>query len=521
MYGAEVAVETLKANGVDVYFTNPGTSEMHFVSAIDKVDGVRVILGLFEGVVTGAADGYGRMAGKPAATLLHLGPGLGNGIANLHNANRAHTPVVNIIGDHAASHLALDAPLTSDIEGLARPVSSWYHSVENVAALAGDCQKAVVAAMTGKGQVATLTVPADVAWLDGGSALGKADIPARSKADDAAINHAAEALKSDGKAVLFIGADALLDKGLEIAGRIAEATGCRLMCPTFNGRISRGAGRVKVDKLPYFAEMAMGELAGNDHLILLGADAPVSFFAYPGKPGWLTPEGCELHKVATAHDDVLATLEALADAVGAKAAAEMRTPLNVPSLMPGELNAISMASSIMHHMPEGAIISDEAATSAVPQWMMSMTARPHDWLDLTGGAIGQGLPVAVGAAVACPDRKVIALQADGSAMYTLQSLWSMARENLDVTTVIFANRSYAILNIEFARVGAGAPGEKARSMLSIDNPELGFADMARGMGVESVRVETVEDFDKAFKAAMSRKGPFLIEAMIDPVIPQI
>lgn len=515
MNGAESLVSTLVGSGVTTCFSNPGTSEMHFVAATDKVEGMHTILCLFEGVATGAADGYGRMKGTPAATLLHLGPGLANGLANLHNAKRASTSIVNIVGDHATYHSQYDAPLTSDIVGFARPVSGWIHTSTSAKTVATDGARAIAASMQGQGQIATLILPADTAWND---ALGPAPAlatPSLAAPDENAVNEAAKALSSSKKPVLMIGADALRGEGLKHAGRIADATGAKLTCPTSTARRERGAGRVLVSPLPYFGEMIEAELQGVDTMVIAGAKPPVSFFAYPGKESWLTPDECEIIYASHPHQNSTQALEALADAVGAADAPTLFTPhqTELPSDS-DDLDQFTIGKIIAHLLPEGAVVSDEANTSGIGPALATATAAPHDWLSLTGGSIGQGLPLAVGASVACSDRKVICLHGDGGAMYTLQALWTAARENLDVTTIIFSNRSYSILQIEFDRVGVGAPGPKALSQLDLTNPELDWVKLSNGMGVHATRAETLRAFREQFADAMTSHGPCLIEVVI-------
>ena len=516
MNGAESLVRTLVDSGVEVCFSNPGTSEMHFVAALDKVEGMRAILGLFEGAVTGMADGYGRMAEKPAATLLHLGPGLANGLANLHNARRASTPIVNIVGDHATYHAQYDAPLASDIMGFARPVSGWVHSSTSPKTVAADGARAVHAAMQPPGQIATLILPADTAWLDAEHPAPKLPFVSPAAVSSSAVDAAAKALGNGKKTAILVRGAALKEKGLAAAGRIAAKSGARILCDTFAPRLQRGAGRVAIERIPYFAEQIVETLANVEQLILVGAKPPVSFFAYPGKPSWCTPEGTEILYLAHAHEDGTAALEAVADAVAAPKEPAGVAPLQKPDLPAkgAALDQVTAGQVVGHFLPDNAIISDEAATSGIGSAIATANAAPHDHLSLTGGAIGQGLPLATGAAVACPDRKVVCLHGDGGAMYTLQALWTQAREKLDVVNVIFANRSYAILNIELMRVGAENPGPKALSMLDLHNPELNWVELGQGMGVESTRVETVEDFADAFSAAVKQKGPRLIEVMI-------
>ncbi len=515
MNGAEAFIATLHAAGVEVCFANPGTSEMQLVAAVDRQHGMRAILGLFEGVVTGAADGYGRMADKPAITLLHLGPGLGNGLANLHNARRAASPVINMVGDHATYHLHYDAPLTSDAAGVARPMSDWVRVSKSARDLAQAGAEAYAVAQSYPGKIATVIVPADHAWSEGS---GEVAVPALSKpaqAPAAAIAAAAAALKEgEGPKCLFLGGRALHEEALVEAGRIAAATGARLIAETFAARHQRGAGRVAVEKLPYFGEQAEAYLAEFKTIVFCGTEPPVSFFAYPGKPSWLSPEGATLVRLASLREDALAALAGLADELGAPAQpALVQAGTSFPA-DPGKLNSANLGAILAELLPEQAIVSDESATSGGAAFAMCAGAAQHDWLQLTGGAIGQGLPLAVGAAVACPGRKVIALQADGGGMYTLQALWTMAREQLDVTTVILNNGSYAILNIELMRVGVQNPGPKALSMLDLKNPALNWSQLAEGMGVPAVRVDTSEGFRAALAEALAHKGPRLIEALL-------
>ncbi len=515
MNGAQSLIRTLVDSGVEVCFANPGTSEMHFVAALDTVPEMRAVLGLFEGVVTGAADGYGRMAGAPAATLLHLGSGLGNGLANLHNARRARTPVVNVVGDHATYHKRYDAPLESDIETVARNVSGWYRSSARSADVAGDAAQAVAAALGPPGQVATLVLPADVSWSEPAAPAPPVPPAVRRIVPDAVVEAAAKALRSGEHAALLVGGTATLERGLVAASRVAQATGARLFGETFLTRLERGAGLPPLERLGYLAEFMQAQLAGARHLILVDAREPVSFFAYPGKPSHLVPEGCEVHVLATGGDDAVAALEHLADLV-AGGEEPLRQEASRPEPPTGALTAEAVAQAVGALLPEGAIVSDEANTSGL--WAPAATAGcpRHDWLTLTGGAIGQGLPLATGAAVACPDRPVLALEADGSAMYTLQALWTQAREGLDVTTVVFNNRSYAILNMELGRVGAEAGGPKALDMLDISRPDLDFVALAAGMGVPATRATTADELVEQLGRAFAEPGPHLIDAVLAP-----
>ena len=514
MNGAQALIRTLVDGDVDVCFTNPGTSEMHFVAALDSVPEMRATLGLFEGVVTGAADGYGRMASKPAATLLHLGPGLGNGLANLHNARRARTPLVNIVGDHATYHQQYDAPLQSEIDGVAHAVSGWMRTSVRTGDVARDAADAVAAAKSPPGHVATLTLPADVSWGEGAEPAKPTAPAPRAVVPDDLVDAVAKVLVSGEPCGLLVGGSATSERGLVAASRVANATGAKLLGETFPARLERGAGRPPLERLGYLAEFMTAQLAGLRHLVLVDAKEPVSFFAYPEKPSYLVPDGCDVYVFAAGADDAVGALEHLADVVGG--ADPTTQPAQRPERPSGELTGEAVANAVGALLPEGAIVSDEANTAGL--WVAAATAGapPHDSLTLTGGAIGQGLPVATGAAVACPDRKVVCLEADGSAMYTLQALWTQAREGLDVTTVIFNNRSYAILNLELSRVGAESPGPKALDMLDLSRPDLDFAALAEGMGVPAARATTADEFVTALERGLAEPGPYLVDAVLPP-----
>ena len=515
MNGAESLVRTLVAAGVDVTFANPGTSEMHFVAALDRVDGMRCVLCLFEGVATGAADGYARMADKPAATLLHLGPGFGNALANVHNAKKANQPMINVVGDHAIYHKRFDSPLTSDIETIAKPVSHWVRTGASSQTVAADGRDAIIEARRYPGKIATLILPADTAWGEGSGPIAVPPQRARSKVDQAAVRDTADLLAHGSATLLLIADVGLRADALAWASRLAQKTGCRVMAPGANARVERGAGRVSIGRIPYPVEQALQVLAGVKHLVLVGAAPPVAFFAYPGKPSVTTPPDCQIHTLAEPHEDLADALERLADAVGATKTKPMLAAHKVPE-MPADqrLTPETIGAVVGALIPEGAIIVDESVTTGRNFFATTEGAPPHDWLQLTGGAIGEGMPLAVGAAVACPDRKVINLEADGSGMYTLQALWTEAREKLNVLTIIWANRAYRILRGELANVGAENPGRKAHDMLSLDDPALDWVSLARGCGVDGVRVATSDDFARAMKAGIAHNGPFLIEVVI-------
>ena len=520
MNGSEAMVHTLLAGNVDVCFANPGTSEMHFVSALDRAPGMRCVLGLFEGVVTGAADGYYRMAERPAATLLHLGPGLGNGLANIHNAKRGNSGMVNIIGQHGLDHIHNDAPLNSDIEAIARPVSHWVKTTRSSVAAPMDTAEAVSQASSTPGRIASLILPANCAWESsdpGKYSTAPAQVAAAPLTDS--IKAMAALLLDPARAAqttLLLGGPALRAKAAEFAGRIAARTGCKLACEPRNPRMERGAGRVNIMPLPFPVDGAVAMLKGTKDLVLIGAAPPVAFFAYPDKPRKIQQLDCAVHTLATLGHDILGTLRELCEAVGASdtAPVQVGSGPNGEALPTGAATADTLGYVIAATLPENAIMIDEAVTSG-RQFATAMTlAAPHDCIDITGGSIGFGLPAAVGAAVACPDRKVFAFIGDGSAMYTIQSLWTMAREQLDVTVVIFANRSYRILRGELANMGGPAPGENARRMLDLDRPYLDFVAIAKGHGMAGSQVDSLEGLADALRIAARERGPRLIELVM-------
>jgi acetolactate synthase-1/2/3 large subunit len=509
--GAQALINTLVDGGVDVCFANPGTSEMHFVAALDTVPRMRGVLALFEGVATGAADGYARMADRPAGVLLHLGPGLGNGLANLHNARRARVPMVVVVGDHATYHKKYDAPLESDIDALAGTVSGWVRRTGVVADVGTDAVDAIAASRSGS-HVSTLILPADVSWSDG--AQPAKALPVRPTGADPALARAVlEALRSGEPTVLMVGGDGTRGPGLAAAARIAEATGARLLCETFPTRLERGAGVPAIERLAYFGEAAAAQLAGAKHLVLAGAKSPVSFFAYPGMPSDLVPAGCDVHVLAE-HSGAADALTALADELAPGTVAQVASASR-PPLPTGALTSASVADVIAALMPERAIVVDESNTSGLLLPQATAGAPAHDWLTLTGGAIGYGIPTAVGAAVAAPDRPVLSLESDGSAMYTISGLWTQARENLNVTTVLYDNSAYDILRIELQRVGAGsAPGPKALDLLDLSRPTMDFVKIAEGLGVPARRVRTAEELADALRGAFAEPGPHLIDAVV-------
>ncbi len=513
MNGAESLVRTLLACDVNVCFTNPGTSEMHFVAALDHVPGMRCVLALHETVATGAADGYYRMSRKPACTLLHLGPGLANGLSNLHNAKKAGSGVVNIVGEHAPTHVELDAPLTSDIEGIARPVSHWVHTSHDVGDLGTDAARAVQASVSAPGQIATLMLPSETAWTEGGLVAGALPAPDFAPFAQEVLDEATRALGGP-DSLLLLGGQALTEENLLTAGRIAAQTGCVLLSEWSNARMERGAGRVSVGRVPYPIDQALDVLKPFKRIVLVGARAPIGFFAYPGKPAVLTAEGAEITKLAGADADLTGALDALAKAAGATETPPAHiAERKVPERPSGPLSPDSIADLIGRAIPEDAIVVDESITTGRAFSPATKGAPKHTWLNNCGGSIGYGMPTAIGAAIACPERKVLGLLGDGSAMYSQQALWTMAREALDITVLIFANRSYSILRGELTNVGVSNPGPRAIDMLSLDRPDLDWVQMAGSMGVEACKAADCDALEAALETGLGSDKPYLIEVL--------
>jgi acetolactate synthase-1/2/3 large subunit len=509
--GAHALIKTLVSSGVDVCFANPGTSEMHFVAALDDVPGMRVVLGLFEGVATGAADGYARVTGRAAATLLHLGPGMANGMANLHNARRARVPLINIVGDHATYHAQYDAPLNSDIETVARTFSGWTQRPTRPADVGPAAAAAVAAAMTPPNSISTLILPADASWGEDALPAEPLAHAARERVPDDVTGSIAKLLMSGERCLFLLGGSAARAGALRDAARIAATTGADVLLETSIARLERGGGLPSFARLNYRAGTAVRQLSGARHLVLVDARSPVAFFAYPGRDSDLVPAGCEVHVLSAGADDAAGALADLAERVGAGPAAPQ--PMTRPPRPVGALTPQSAADAIGALLPDDAIVIDEGVTSGGYAAAATASGPRHDWLNVTGGAIGIGLPLAVGAAVAAPGRKVVGLQADGSSMYTIQALWTHAREYLDTTTVIFNNRQYNILRSELKRVGA-TEGPKAFDLLDLSRPDIDFVALASGLGVEAERATTAEEFTAALERALADDGPRLVEAIL-------
>jgi acetolactate synthase-1/2/3 large subunit len=510
MNGAEALVRTLVDAGVNTCFANPGTSEMHFVSALDRVPGMRCVLGLAETVVTGCADGYGRMMERPAVTLLHCGPGLANGLANLHNARRAGTPIVNIVGDHATYHTVYDTPLTSDIEGLAKPMSHWVKTSRSAAEVAADAVAAIQAAGSNPGKIATLILPADTAWGESSGTQPPLEISKPPPVGPETIRHALNRLRQRGPTMLLLGGTALTKEGLAAAQKIASATGCSVRTTTFVARLPRGRNQPPVDRLPYSVDEAVTLLEKFENLILVGAPPPAAFFAYPNKASELWGPGTEVFALATPEEDATQVLVGLADELGSVSIVLSSHPAAHLEAPTGTYTPAGFAQALSRLIPENAIIMEDAVTSGRGLFPPTFGAAPHDWLQNTGGAIGGGMPTATGAAIACPDRRVICLQADGAGMYSLQALWTQARERLNVVTIVFANRAYRILQGELKAVGA-REGPTSERLFSLADPSLDWVKLAQGMGVGAASTSTLEGLQDLLSSALRNEGPFLIE----------
>ena len=516
MNGAESLVKTLLSGGIDVCFTNPGTSEMHFCAALDQHSEMRCVLGLQENVVTGAADGYARMMDKPAATLLHLGPGLSNGLANIHNAKKGRTSMVNVVGDHATYHREFDAPLTSDIEGIAGPVSHWFKTSVTSDDVSVDASEAITASNTYPGLISTLILPADSAWTETEKPIITASAANEPEGPDVdEVRKIADILRSDEKTLLLIGGRTLREMSLELASCISTGTANTiLMTENLISRMERGAGRVAVNRIPYPVDQAIDVLKDIQHAVLIEARDPVAFFAYPGKPSRLLPEDCQVHELAGPSSNGVLALEMLADELGVRNVKPQVSNFHISGIDNRPLDAESIAVVIANAIPENAIIIDEALTTGRQFFPVTSTANPHTWLQITGGAIGIGIPLAIGAAVAAPERPLITLQADGSGMFTVQGLWTQARECLNVTTIIFHNRAYKILLDEMRNVGIDNPGPGALSMFELDRPMLDWVALANGMGVEAGRAKDTVTLAREIQRGLSCEGPYVIEAYI-------
>ncbi|MEP7004693.1 MAG: acetolactate synthase large subunit [Sphingomonas bacterium] len=511
--GAVALLKALRTGGARICFANPGTTELTLVDALAEVPEIRSVLALFEGVCTGAADGFARVSGEVPLTLLHLGPGFANGIANLHNARRAHSGIVNLIGDHASWHLPYDAPLTSDIESLATPVSIAVIRMRDTAQISVDAIRALEAAAGTPGGPVTMIVPTDIVDAKVESGAVPSPAPPRPRAVDAArIEDAAAIAAKAGDLILLLGGDALAEAGQRAAAAIVAKVGGRVLMEPYPAIVALGGDLPPIERQAYFPDDVIRQM-GDAYVILAGARAPISYFGYEGYPSQLVRDD-RLFCLSTLEDDGPAALELLAANLGSmpvepvetgSATTEASTP-DTP-LSPGIITA-----ALIERLPENAIISLEGSTLGGPWLRQAHQARRHRVMTNTGGAIGQGLPCAVGAALAAPASRVVSLQSDGSAHYTLQALWTMAREKLRVTIILAANHRYGILQTELDRVEAPLEDPVIASLTRLDNPRADWVALAAGYGVDAVRVTNAGELNAALERGLSLDGPLLIQA---------
>ena len=517
MNGAKIILETAKEAGVTVCFTNPGTTEMPLVLAFNSDPSIKTILGLFEGVCTGAADGYGRMLNVPALTLLHLGPGLANGIANLHNARRAKVPLVNLIGEHTTWHRSADPPLAMDIETLSSTVSGWYKTNQYPYTLSQDLADAIAAA--DYGQISTLIVPNDNQLAECPNYKIFRPVFSFEPYDSDSIDNAAQILRAHKRTALLLGGRSLRDRGLQAAARIRAATDCDLITEHLPAYIERGAGLPDVVRIPYFPEAAIKLLSRYEAVVIVQTGEPVSFFGYEGYSSYLLGADQIKVRIASPEQDAAEVLEHLCEALGArndrKIPETILSKLNRPDIPNGQLTPENVCRTVAALQPENAIIVDEGITTSGAYYPLSAGLPRHTFMTTTGGSIGWGMPCALGASVACPERQVINLQADGSAMYTVQALWTEAREGLNITTLICANRSYNILKAELSRIGGASIQPEVFSVIDLESPVINWTNLARGMGVPAVTADTTEGLAKELIRSLSEPGPHLIEMLID------
>ena len=512
--GATVLLRALQAGGADICFANPGTTELTIVAALAEVPEIRPVLCLFEGVCTGAADGYARISGKIPLTLLHLGPGFANGIANLHNARRAHSKIVTIIGDHATWHLEHDAPLTSDIESLARPVAVDVVRIHSSDSIAEGAVRALTSTSSGSGGPATIIVPTDVMDASTTDSLRvSAFHPGRTEpVTSTAIEKAAAACRGGKEVILLLGGDALAIEGQSAAAAIATATRARLVMEPYPAVVTLGGDLPRIERQAYFPDDVIRQF-GEATVILAGARRPISYFGYEDYPSVLVPED-RLVVLSRPGEDGVSALKALADQLGATQPCNERPESGhaAPLDASAPLTPNAIVEELLVQLPEDSVISLEGSTLGGPWLREAYRARRHRVMTNTGGAIGQGLPCALGAAFGAPGSRVIALQSDGSAHYTVQALWTMAREKLPVTIILAANHRYGILQTELKRADTPLDDPAVASLTRLDDPRTDWTALAAGYGVAAVRATTVAEFREGLMRALSADGPLLIQA---------
>ncbi|TYT74259.1 acetolactate synthase large subunit [Desulfobotulus mexicanus] len=509
MNASEFLFKSFAHAGITTCYANPGTTEMPLVEAFDRVKGIRPVLCLFEGVATGAADGQARMTGKPGLTLLHLGPGFANGIANLHNARRAKSPIINLIGDHATWHRGANAPLTMPVEKLAASLPGWVRYAGRTRTLGADLLSCYEAAMSGG--IASLVLPHDLQAMEMNNLPEELSYHAYYKENQQTLESAADMLKNAKNAALLLGGSALGVEGLKAAAAICGKTGASLFMETFAARMERGKDIPAPERIPYFPEAAIERLKDFDTIILAGMDAPVAFFGYPGIPGQILRPGHHTLQIAKSEDDAANSLKTLAKILAANAGDIITQGSPLFDADPGEqLDMVSLGIILASMQPENAIVVDEGISSGIFYNYYATGASAHTSLSITGGAIGFGMPCAIGASMACPERPVIGLQADGSAMYTFQALWTQAREKLPITTILCENGGYNILDIEMSRAGISSPGPMAASLTKFKNPSIGWVGLAESMGVPAEEVHTASQLQQALSHRNFMDGPKVI-----------
>lgn len=512
--GADVMFEALYQGGAEICFANPGTTEMTMVSALARNGKIRSVLSLFEGVCTGAADGYNRVSGKVPLTLLHLGPGFANGIANLHNARRAGSRIINVIGDHATWHLAYDAPLTSDIESLASPVSRQVIRMASTATIVQDVDLAFAATCEAEGGAATLIVPTDV--IDAEASRNAQQLVAQpwsgAVVGEERIAEAKAALAGAQDVIVLLGGNALTEAGVRAGAAVAAHLGGRLLMEPYPAIVTLGGDLPAVERQAYFPDDVIAQM-GNATVVLAGSLMPISYFGYEGWPSQLVAEERLVRLAGPEHDAVGALLD-LGEALGARTlAVQAAAEPSAPTADRGAaLTPPLVVEELLAQLPHDAIISLEGSTLGGPWLRNAHRARRHRVITNTGGAIGQGLPCAVGAALAEPEARVVSLQSDGSAQYTLQALWTMAREKLPVTVIMAANHRYAILQTELTRAEAPLDDAVIAGLTLLDNPRVDWTALAAGYGVKAVRVTTTGELEAALAEGLAHDGPMLIQA---------
>lgn len=513
--GAQHILTGLSDAGIELIFTNPGTTEIYFVDALGKVPIPRPVLTLTEAVAAGAADGAARIGGQPTALLLHLGPGLANAIAYLHNAKRAHSPIVVVVGDHSQGVANQDPPLASDIDSLAHTFSKAVIHVTQHEHPRHSAARAGYIAVDATPGIVTLIVPSDLSWSETND-IPRLQRPPRTPLNtpESTLERASAALiEPDGTAVI-VGGDLLRTEGQETLERLTRCQNLTVWANTFPARMDRGYGRPRVRRLPYLPEMAIAALENTRRVVIAGGANPVPFFGYPHLPDRLVTEECEIITLTSDPSAAPSSIAALMPN------AEELTLLGSTHIEPATkdddnaaLNPANFASVVAELLPADTIVVDESNTLGLNLEEATANAAAHTWLPaLTGGAIGHGLGMAIGAALAAPERRVLALIADGSSLYTPQALWTHASETLNITTVILSNRSYGILNFELHRLGSEAETEGAKRLLSLSPPSIDHIRLATGFGVPAARASTVGELIDALTSAWLSRGPSLIEA---------